>query len=123
MAEYPKFKEKLQDKYIGPVMQQAQQPCYALVFDYNSIRNTATILTAQPGSDQPGEIYKEIDCPVTLGVQGVAPRAGMMCLIAFRDGTFTNPYIVNFFNPHFNKFNYTSQYTASSGVPSYMLYM
>lgn len=119
----PKFERKLKDRIVDPVIQSGNQPGYGMVLGYDRQNNTCMVIAAAPGSDRMGEIYKDVPCPVMLGVQGVSPTTGMYCWLAFKDGTQTFPYITNFFNHHYNKHSYTRQARAVSDTPSYMLDM
>lgn len=62
-------------------MQQAQGG-YGIVLHYDSTENVATIVLSRPGSDEPGEIFSNVPCPVTNGIQTVAPEIGRACFPA-----------------------------------------
>jgi hypothetical protein len=123
MPEYPKFKARVMDRVVLPAIQQTATPGYAVVLDFNAYNNSCTVATAMPGSDEIGQVYQNVPAPVQVGVQAVAPSAGIMCWLAFRDGTRTDPYISHFFNWSYTKYSYQKQYTAKAPVPSYMLSM
>ncbi|HJS83582.1 MAG TPA: hypothetical protein VJ742_12185 [Nitrososphaera sp.] len=123
MPNYPKFEKKVRDEIVGQVMRESQQPGYGLILAYDKYTNTATIITSQPGSEQMGEIYKNVPCPVNMGIQSAAPKSGYPCWIQFKDGTMTQPYITNYFNPLFRDLDYTNQYRAVNDIPMYMLEM
>lgn len=121
--EYPKFEQKVREKITEPMRMQNAQPGYALILNYNPKTNTAMVVTSLQGSDQLGEIYKDVPCPVSVGVQVRAPRLGTPCWVSFRDGTSTTPIITSFFNPHFEEYDSHSQNYAQNSLPKFMLTM
>lgn len=110
-------------KVVEPAIRQTTSPGYAMVLSFDPYTNTCGIVTAQPGSDEMGEVLNKVPCPHQPGVQMSAPRPGTMCWIAFRDGTRGDPYITHFFDVNFQKFNYEKQYKAQMDVPRFMISM
>jgi hypothetical protein len=123
MPQYPKFEAKVRRNVVEPALQQAATPGYACVLTYNSEKNTCDLVTALPGSDELGEIYSNVPMPFNGGVQAVAPKAGTMCWIAFRDGTRGDPFITHFFDLNFRVNRYEGQYRAVMDTPRYLLSM
>lgn len=120
--EYPKFKQKLQDGILAPAAFQAQSPLYGIVIDYDSVSNTCIIISASPGSDLMGESFRDVPCPMQPGVQGVAPKQGIMCGLSFTDGTST-PQITHFYNLRYEEYTNRKQNYATTKIPSYMMDM
>lgn len=114
-----------EQRKINRSIEQAQlrtaQPGYGIVMEFNEEENTATVLMAYPGSDMPGEFYKNVPCPTSSGIQTVAPEVGRPCWIAFKDGLQSSPVITHFFHHSFGDMEYDKQYTAENNVPRFML--
>ncbi len=119
MAFNPKQQQEVRD-IVTPVTQAEREPVWGIVLWYNATRNVANVLAAQPGSDAMGEIYPNVPCPVTVGLQTVAPEVGRACLLTFK-GDF--PIISSFFNYSYNNQDYPRNTAAVQAVPSYMLEM
>lgn len=117
---YPKFEQKLQDN-INSVELRNQKPTFGIILRYDPESNTATIMTARPGSAKPGEIYKGVPCPQTLGVQMVSPEAGRPCQLQFPPGQQTAPIIVGFFNPNHIQADHMQQTLAKNDIPRFMM--
>jgi len=103
-------------------MQQAQGG-YGIVLHYDPEENAATVLLSRPGSDQPGEIFSSVPCPVTNGVQVVSPEIGRPCWVEFKGNTQTNPMITHFFNHSYHTNDYARQYYADNDTPRFMMEM
>lgn len=123
MPQYPKFEQKLRSKVVDRALQQAAKPGYALVLSFDAVKNTCDIVTAMPGSDELGEVLTNIPAPHQSGVQASAPRPGMMCWIAYRDGTTSDPFITHFFDPRYQETQYQKQYEARNDIPRFMTQM
>jgi hypothetical protein len=119
--EYPKFEERLKDKLINPAAMQRERPGYGMVIDHDRAQNTATVLMAQPGSDQPGEYFTNVPCPIIMGVQMVAPEPGRPCWVVFKDGAENAPYISHYFNPSHEKNDFHQQYDVVNEIPRYIM--
>lgn len=123
MPQFPKFEQKLRSKVVDAAFQQAAKPGYAVVLSFNAVTNTCDIVTAMPGSDDMGEVLTNIPAPTQSGVQTAAPRPGMMCWIAYRDGTSADPFITHFFDPRYYENQYQKQYSAKNSIPRFMVQM
>lgn len=117
---YPKFEEALKTKVVAPALAQTRQPGYGLVMGYDPHTNTATVLTAQAGTNVPGQLYHNVPCPVTPGVQGVAPEIGRPCWLSFRDPQTSTPMIVAFFSMNYEEKDYKDQTKAINTIPHFM---
>lgn len=117
---YPKFEEKLREN-ISSSNFQGQSPNFGIVLDYSAETNTATVMSARPGSAKPGEIYKDVPCPQNIGVQMVAPEPGRPCQLSFPGGTQVAPMIVGFFNPRHVENDYMSNTLAKNDIPRFMM--
>lgn len=123
MPQFPKFEQKLRSNVVDRALQQGQKPGYAVVVGFDPVMNTCDIITASPGSDELGEVLTNIPCPTQSGVQGAAPRPGVMAWVAYRDGTTGDPFITHFFDPSFDKNQYTKQYNARNDTPRFLVQM
>lgn len=94
-----------------------------VITSYNDFANTATVLISAADSDEIDEVLTDVPCPVYMGVQGVAPEPGRMCVVVFKNGSITQPLIVNFFNQSYKKFDYLRHNKAGYTLPQYMMGM
>lgn len=120
MPQLPKFNQKLKESVLQPQLEQAAQPGYGIILDYNVRANTATVLMSNRGSEDLGEIYEQVPCPVQMGVQSMAPEPGRPCWISFKDNSFQFPVITHFFNHVYETVDYPRQYEAVNSVPRFM---
>lgn len=123
MPQYPKFQAKVRNQIVDPIMQQQQTPGYAVVLTFDKITNTCDVVTAMPGSDEMGEVYTNVPVPHTAGVQQAAPKVGVMCWLAFRDGTRGDPFITHFFDLAYSKNTFQRQNRAVMETPRFMISM
>lgn len=118
--KYPKFEEAIKNNIVNPAINQTKQPGYGLVLDYDPVNNTATIITAKHGTDRPDQLYYNVPCPVSPGVQGVAPEVGRPCWLVFRDPQSPTPMITHFFSfNHLDK-DYRDQNQTNNLIPRFM---
>ena len=118
----PKFDSHLRQQYSQREAERAwSRP--GIIISYDKTENTATVLLTGPSSDQNGDVYKDVPCPVYPGIQMAAPEPGRPCWIDFRGRDETRPIVVNYFNHNFNRFDYTRMSRAETGVPQYKLHM
>lgn len=117
---YPKFEEKLRQN-IDSSQLNNRNPYFGIVLTYDPETNTATVMTARPGSGKPGEIYRNVSCPQTLGVQMVAPEAGRPCQLSFPGGIQVEPIITSFFNPNHVEIDHRKQSVAKNEIPRFMM--
>lgn len=120
---YPKFEEALKKKVVKPALARKEQPGYGIVVGYDPEFNTATVLTAKHGTDVPGEMFFNVPCPVTPGIQGVAPEIGRPCWLAFRNPESPTPIIVSFFSMNYQEKDYLPQNEAVNPLPRFMTEM
>lgn len=123
MAQHPKFEQKLTERVVQPQMEQTAQAGYGIVYEYDSFNNTATVVMANRGSDDVGDLYRNVPCPVQLGVQNVAPEPGRPCWVAFKDNSPNFPIIVTYFNHVYAEVDYQRQTKAVTTTPRYMFDM
>lgn len=119
----PKMKKRIQDEILLPKQVAECQPGWGMVTHYNATNNTAHVMMSRPGSDEPGEMYNNVPCPVNLGVQGVAPEPGRTCWVVFKSGNFQQPMITHFFNYNYTERDYGRSTYAPQVAPGFMLEM
>lgn len=119
--KYVQFENKIRDNIVKDVNRQNFAPSFGMVAEYDRETNTATVVTARPGSNQMGEIYRNVPCPVTVGVQAVAPELGKPCQLTFPNGTQGAPMISQFFNHDFRKYEYVRHYEAVVDTPRFLM--
>lgn len=120
MTKMSKFDRKVTESIIKPHLRTMGEPGFGIVITYDQNSNTATVLMAQKGSDAAGEIYHNVPCPTTMGVQTVAPDPGRQCAVTFKNGNIGSPIITNFFNYMYEQFDYSKQNTAPAPMPYFM---
>lgn len=120
---YPKFEQKIRDKIVSPMQAQQALSGYGIVMSYDTFTNTATVLMAQPGSDQIGQYLTNVPCPSTRGLQQSAPIQGYPCSVTYIDNNVANPMITHFFNHDFIGIDYAKQYEAENDLPRFMMEM
>lgn len=124
MAFDQKTNERLD--LIDTLKRRQQNPSgnYGIIQSYDSETNSATVLMTAVDSDLPSDILTGVLCPVTLGVQTVAPESGRPCWVVFK-GTFNDrrAIISHYFNHRFETHDYGKQYVARSSIPRYTLGM
>jgi phage gp45-like len=94
-----------------------------VVTSYNAFTNTATVILSEADTDAIDEVLTDVPCPTSIGVQNVAPEAGRMCIVVFKNGAVTQPLIVSFFNHSYRSFDYVRQNRAGYTIPSYLMSM
>lgn len=109
------------NEQISNANRQESQPGYGIIMDYNEEDNTATVLLAAPGSDEPGQYFTGVPCPTMLGVQSVAPEMGRPCWVMFRDGAQRSPFISHYFHHSYQDMEYDQQYYAINNTPRFMM--
>jgi len=87
---------------------------------FNMKTNLATIILDDNHSGQMGNIVHGVPCPVTPGIQSVAPETGTRCLVQFRDDNESDPYIVSYFEQPSLSSGFLSSYSVNNGIPKYM---
>lgn len=120
----PKFENKIKQNIINPNNNQSSRSGYGIVIAYNSASNTASIQMGKPHGPGMGQVYKDVPCPTTIGVQAVAPEMGRPCFVDFKGGGNSSDYypvITTFFNHVYNKIDYTKQTQAINNTPRYIL--
>lgn len=117
------FQDKIRKQVVDPAMRQAAAPRYGFVLSYNPIDNTASIALTSPGTDDLGEIFNNVPCPTSIGVQTVAPEAGRPCWVQWKDNNEAFPIITHFFNHAYTKIDYSKQTKAENNTPRFFLNM
>lgn len=105
---------------ISTASDQAALPGYGMILDYDANYNTATVVMAAQGSGGIGEVYKDVPCPTTSGVQQSAPTPGQPVWVVFKDNVQTYPVITNFFNHVYNKKQFLQQSRAVNNTPRFI---
>ena len=54
-----------------------------VISSYDEANNTATVMISGEQTDVIEDILQNVMCPVTLGVQNVAPSPGRQCWVVF----------------------------------------
>ena len=119
----PRFDQKIQEKFIQPSQDQHLSGTYGIVMDYNATTNRASVVVAQKGSEDLGQTFHEVPCPVNMGMQTVAPGVGYPCWVQFKDGTNAFPVVTNFFNHAYHTNDATRVNKAYHAVPKFMFGM
>jgi len=112
--------DKQVQEQIGIAKRKDARPGYGLIMHFNVLDNTATVAMSRPGSDQMGEIFSNVPCPVQLGVQTVAPEVGRPCWLEFKDGTQSNPIVTTYFSHSYDELDYDRQYYIDNDTPRFM---
>lgn len=115
-----KYHEEIRRDVVDPALRQNHAPTYGIIMSYDPENNQATIMTARPGSDQMGEVYKQVPCPQNNGVQSVDPEPGRPCVLSFPNGTQNSPIITAFFNPRYQENDYAKQTRARNEIPRFL---
>jgi hypothetical protein len=119
-VNYPKFDKKIQDQIDVTEMQKARSRP-GVIASYDKRQNTAVVILEDHYSQNIGNVIKNVVCPVTNGVQSVAPTPGNRCLVGFRDNNEAKPYIINFYNDAGNMGSYRYYNTVNTGIPNFMV--
>lgn len=120
-VNYPKFDKKIQDQIDNSAIKAAKTR-NGTIINYDKVTNTATILLDEQHTGGIGNAVRLVPCPVTRGVQSVAPTMGTRCLVGFRDSNEMEPYVVNYFDDTPSRSNYHSSYIVRTGIPRYMVH-
>lgn len=92
-----------------------------VIAKYDKVTNTATVFLTGQDSDEITDIVSNVLCPVTMGVQTVAPEPGRPCWVVFRGGMDAQPMITHYFNHSYRKYDYGRTYSAPSSIPHHIL--
>jgi hypothetical protein len=122
MPNLPKFTQKLQDQ-IGTSYDQQATSGYGMILKYYTTSNTAMVLMSSAGSDNAGEIYDNVPCPVYKGVQTVAPNTGTPVWVDFKDKDTNSPIVTTYWNHEYKDLDYKAQTMSVNSVPRYMLWI
>lgn len=120
-VNYPKFDKKIQEQIDNSNIKTAKTRPGTIV-NYDKVTNTATVLVDEQHAGGIGNVVALVPCPVTRGVQSVAPTIGTRCLVGFRDNAESDPYLINYFDDTASKTNYHYNYTVRTGIPRYMVH-
>lgn len=115
---YPKFEQRQSrdQTYRDMARTQGRE---AIVIAYNSFKNTATVAMSQPKTDELGDIHRDVPCPTTNGIIGVAPDPGRACWVTFKDENERRPVITHFYNNLYEKYDYETATNAQSMTPRF----
>lgn len=118
-ANYPKFNNKIQTQIDESRMRQSKtRPGIIMSFDVR--KNSASVIIDDQYSGQTGNIIHDVPCPLTNGVQTVAPEPGTRCLVGFRDDNERNAYVISIFEEVGMSSGYMYNYTVNTGIPKFM---
>lgn len=120
-VNYPKFDKKIQEQ-IDNSNFKASKTRPGTIMSYDKVTNTATIMLDEQYTNGVGNVIRLVPCPVSKGVQMVAPTIGTRCLIGFRDNNEMSPYVLNFFEDTNSKANYYRNSIVRTGIPRYMVH-
>ena len=115
-----KFEKKIKENIVRPFMDVKIMDGYGIVLSYDNIRNEASVLMAQNGTDMPGDTHHNVPCPVVVGVQSVSPQMGRQCWVTFKNGDVQFPTITHFYNYYYNEVDYQRQTRAIVSVPRFI---
>lgn len=117
---YPKFDQKIQDQ-INNTLMQKQKPRYGVVLEFNQKTNKCDILVEDQNTSSITSVIKAVPCPITNGVQTVAPYPGLRCVVGFRDDNENIPYIISFFDDGRSGNRFAKNYKVNTGIPRFMV--
>jgi len=117
----PKFENKVKQKLIAPAANQSVTSGYAIILSYDSTTNTASVQMAEKKSPVAGAIFRNVPCPTSLGVQGVAPSLGRHCWVDFNGETDFYPVVTHLFNQAYDTIDYATQSSSVNNIPRYIL--
>jgi len=119
-ANYPKFDKKIQEQIdINNMKMARSRP--GMIMSYSKSNNMATVLLDEQYSGTMGSVIRDVPCPINMGIQTTAPTVGTRCLVAFRDGNESSPYILNYFEDNLANSNYYRNNFVDTGVPRFMV--
>lgn len=113
--------QSMVESAVDSTISQMSLPTYGIVLNYDQVYNTADIIIADQGSDNFGDKYSDVPCPMISGIQTVSPQKGTPCVVIFKDNKGTYPVITNFFNHLYNEFSYNEHYKAVNPLPRFMM--
>lgn len=121
--QYPKFDAKLKQNVIQPQAKQKALSGYGMIAQYDPKTNTALVVMATRGSDDPGEVFKNVPCPVIMGANFTAPEPGRPCWVDFKDDNHGFPFVTAYFNSNYASIDYSRQTNAADNTPKYIYNM
>jgi len=95
--------------------------CLGVISSYDAGSNTATVMITKEQTDEISDVIKNVMCPRIMGIQTVAPTAGLLCWVVFKDNNFTQPLITQYYNHRFNQFDYSKNVKSTNMLPSHLL--
>jgi hypothetical protein len=116
---YPKFDQKINDQITSNRLQQTRNRP-ATIASYDRSSNSATVIMDERHSGTVGDIVTKVPCPFTYGIQTVAPHVGQRCLVAFRNDSERDPYIVSFFNEEYDTIKTIKNHKVDTGIPKFL---
>lgn len=123
MPQFPKFEQRIKDSITTPASMQASTSGYGIIMDYNSAINTATVMMAAKDSDNLGDTFRDVPCPVLMGVNLTAPEVGRPCWVDFKDNNTNRPFITHYFNFNYDTVDYPANSIAINNTPRYLYQM
>lgn len=94
---------------------------HGIIMSYDPMYHTATVLVSDKETDGQGKLFKNVPCPVMLGVQRVAPETGQFCWIAFESSNENSPLITHYYNYSYAEKDMDRQTSIKSGLPKFNL--
>jgi hypothetical protein len=101
--------------------QQMMSGRLGVISSYDEVNHTATVMISGEKTDVIEDILQNVMCPVTLGIQGVAPSPGRECWVVFKDNNISQPLITHYYNHRYSQYDYSKQTQANYGLPNYLL--
>lgn len=117
---YPKFDQKI-NSLINDNKLQESKTRPATIMQYDKVSNTATIVLDEKLGGTIGDIVNKVPCPFIYGVQTVAPHPGTRCVVAFRNDSERDPYIVSLISESFDTAKTIRHNSVNTGIPKFMI--
>lgn len=117
---YPKFDQKINNLIQDSKFQESKtRP--GTIIEYDKMSNTATVILDEKRGGTVGDIVNRVPCPFNYGIQGVAPHAGTKCVVAFRNDSERDPYIVSIIAEAFDTVKTIRNNSVNTGIPKFMI--
>lgn len=117
---YPKFDQKISGLINDNKMQESKtRP--GTIMQYDKMSNTATVVLDEKLGGTIGDIVNKVPCPFVYGVQTVSPHPGTRCVVAFRNDSERDPYIVSIIASEFDTAKTIKNNSVNTSIPKFMI--
>lgn len=117
---YPKFDQKINNLIQDSKLQQSKtRP--ATIVEFDKMSNTATVILDERYGGTVGDIMDRVPCPFNYGIQGVSPHPGTRCIVAFRNDSERDPYVVSIIADAFDTVKTMKNNSVNTGIPKFMI--